>query len=111
VKSYMLLYNGPATDMEDMAPEEMQAVMQKWQAWMEGVGDALTDMGAPTANGVAVVDDGSEGTPTQLNGYSIVQAEDIDAAKALVDGHPFLSAGTGDFSVEIHELMPIPGGM
>jgi hypothetical protein len=106
--AFMLLYKGPATPPEEMAPDQVQAVMQKWQAWMGGVGEALTDMGAPMGNGTAIVDDGSIGAATQLNGYSIVEAADIEAAKALVDGHPFLSDATGNFSVEVHELLPIP---
>lgn len=105
---FILLYNGPATPMEQMTPEQGQAVMEKWQAWMGGVGDALIDVGAPMANGEAMVDDGSPGTATQLNGYSIVEASDTDAAKALLDDHPFPSDRTGEFSVEIHELLPVP---
>jgi hypothetical protein len=105
---YMLLYNGPATPPEEMAAEDRQAVMEAWGAWMGSVGDALTDVGAPTANGVAVVDDGSTGAATEINGYSIVEADDLDGAKALVDGHPFLKDGSGRFSIEIHELMPVP---
>lgn len=105
---FILLYNGPATPMEQMTPEQGQAVMEKWQAWMGRVGDALIDVGAPMANGEAMVDDGSPGTATQLNGYSIVEASDTDAAKALLDDHPFLSDRTGEFSVEIHELLPVP---
>ncbi|MDH5334235.1 MAG: YciI family protein [Thermoleophilia bacterium] len=105
---FMLLYNGPATPPAEMDPEQVQAVMEAWGAWMGRVGDALTDMGAPTANGVAVVDDGSTGVATQINGYSIVEAESLDAAKKLVEGHPFLSEGSGKFSVEIHEVLPLP---
>lgn len=106
---FMLLYNGPATPMENMTQEQMQDVMGKWQSWMEGVGAGLTDMGAPLANGEAIVDDGSPGSATQLAGYTIIEADDMAGAKALVDGHPFLSGDTGGFAVEIHELMPLPG--
>lgn len=108
MKKFILLYNGPATDTADMSEEELKAVMAKWGDWMKKVGDALIDMGVPMANGVSVVDDGSLGTPTELNGYSIIQAEDIGGARALVEGHPFLSEGSGKFSVEIHELLPVP---
>ena len=109
MKKFILLYNGPATDTADMSEEEVKAIMAKWVDWMKKIGDAMVDMGMPMANGVSVVDDGSGGTPSQLNGYSIVQAEDMDGAKALVDGHPFLGEGSGKFSVEIHELLPVPG--
>jgi len=109
MKKFILLYNGPATDVASMSDEDRNAVMAKWKEWMEKVGDSMVDMGMPMANGVSIVDDGSGGTPSQLNGYTIVQAEDMDGAKALVEGHPFLSEGSGKFSVEIHELLPVPG--
>lgn len=105
---FILLYNGPATPMEEMTPEQGQAVMEKWQAWIGRVGAAMTDIGAPMANGEAVVDDGSPGTASLLNGYSIVEAADASAAKELVTDHPFLSDRSGKFSVEIHELLPVP---
>jgi hypothetical protein len=53
------------------------------------------------ANGEAIVDDGSPGTATQLNGYSIVEADDTNAIRRLLDDHPFLSDRTGNFSVEL----------
>ena len=106
---FILLYNGPATPQSEMTEERGKAIMAQWGAWMEKIGDALVDIGLPMANGVAVVDDGSEGKPLELTGYSIVQADDMDGAKALVEGHPFLSDKTGKFSVEIFELMPMPG--
>jgi hypothetical protein len=105
---FMLLYNGPATDMSDMSEAQSNEVMAKWGAWMEKAGGALVDIGAPMAIGTAVVDDGSERAATQLNGYSIVEAPDLAAAKGLTDGHPFLSDRTGAYSVEIFELMPVP---
>jgi hypothetical protein len=108
MKKFILLYNGPATPMEEMTPEQSQKTLMGWKSWMEKVGTALTDMGSPMANGQVVVDDGSTGAATPLNGYSIIQAEDMTGALALVDGHPFLSDKTGAFSVEVFELMPAP---
>lgn len=108
MKKFILLYNGPATPPEQMKPEDAKAVMQKWGEWMGKIGDAMVDMGQPMANGGVVVDDGSSSTATQLNGYSIIQAEDMAGALKLVDGHPFLSDKTGKFSVEVFELMPVP---
>jgi hypothetical protein len=106
---YMLLYNGPATAPEDMGPEAAQAEMAKWAAWMEGVGSALIDMGQPMAPGTAVVDDGSQSATLAINGYSILEAPDLEAARKMVDGHPFLSEGEGRFKVEIFELLVLPG--
>ncbi|PIR69739.1 MAG: hypothetical protein COU47_01490 [Candidatus Niyogibacteria bacterium CG10_big_fil_rev_8_21_14_0_10_46_36] len=109
MKKFILLYKGPATDMKDMSEESSKAVMAKWGDWMGKVGSAMVDVGQPMVKqGVSVVDDGSTGTPAELNGYTIIQAEDMNDAQALVDGHPFLSDKTGKFSVDIYELMPVP---
>lgn len=105
---FILLYNGPATPMEQMTEEQGKKTMAGWQAWMSKVGPALVDVGSPMANGKVVVDDGSTATATDLNGYSIIEAENMDRALQLVDGHPFLSDRTGHFSVEVFELMPVP---
>lgn len=109
MKKFMILYNGPATPAEQMAPEKVQEVMSAWKVWMEKIGNAMVDMGTPLADGVAVVDDGTTGVATLLSGYSVIQAEDMEAAKALVADHPFLSDKTGKFSVEVHEMLPVPG--
>lgn len=108
MKKFILLYKGPATPMDKMTPEQGQQQMAGWQTWMSKVGEALVDMGSPMSGGRAVVDDGSAGTASEMNGYSILQAEDMDTALALVDGHPFLSDKSGRFSVEVFELLPVP---
>ena len=105
---YMLVYKGPATDMSDMSEEQSKAVMDAWTQWMQKVGTSLVDIGQPMANSISLVDDGSEGTVAQLNGYSIVEADSIKGAKSLADGHPFLNEGKGNFAIDIFELMPVP---
>lgn len=106
---FILLYNGPATPAEQMDKGLVQKVMGAWKTWMEKLGPAMVDMGQPMANGRSVVDDGSEGKALLLTGYSIIEAANMDEAVKLVDGHPFLSDKTGKFSVEVFELMPVPG--
>ena len=105
---FMMVYKGEATDMADMTPEEGQAVMAKWAAWMDRVGPALTDVGTPFGPGRSVVDDGSVGAPAALTGYSIVEAADLDAAQELTVGHPYLSDGSGNYAIDLYELMPVP---
>lgn len=104
---FILLYKGPATPMENITPEQSDQIMQAWGAWMGKVGSAMVDMGAPFAARAGVAGDGSTTGASDLNGYSIVEAADLDAAKALCDGHPFLSDGTARFTVEVYELAPI----
>ena len=107
MSKFLFLYRGPATPMEDYTPEQSAEQMQAWGAWMGKVGSAMTDAGAPFGARAAVGDNGSSPAPSDQNGYTIVEAESLDAAKALTDGHPFLSEGKGRFAVEIFELVPM----
>jgi hypothetical protein len=104
---FILLYRGPATPQADITPAVGEQLQQAWNAWMGKVGDALLDGGAPFAGRAAVAGDGSTTSASDLNGYTIVQAPDIAAAKALCGGNPFLDDGTADFVVEIYELAPM----
>ena len=106
---YMIVYKGEATDMEDMAPEQVQEVMGKWAAWMEGVGPAMVDMGQPFGPSASMVDDGTEQAADAASGYSVIEADSLEAAKAMTKGHPYLSDQTGKYAIDIYEMMPAPG--
>jgi hypothetical protein len=109
---FIYLYRGPATSMSDLTPEQGAERMAAFAAWMEKAGPALVDVGSPFGPGASVRDDGTEGTAGDLIGYTIVEATDLAAAKALTDGLPFLAAGDGaggggQSAVEIFELLPL----
>ncbi len=108
VAKFMILYKGEATDMSDMSRERAGEVMAKWAAWMGKVGPAMADIGTPLGAGTSVLDDGSEGTPGSLTGYSILEASDMATAQALTDGHPYLSDNDGLYAIDIYEMMPVP---
>lgn len=105
---FIFVYKGQATDMNEMSIEESKAILDAWDQWMKKTGKFLVDIGQPMANGISVLDDGSEGTPALLNGYSIVEAGNIAGAKKLAEGYPFLSDGKGHFAIDIYELLPVP---
>lgn len=107
MSKFLYLYRGPATPMEDFTPEQSAEQMRAWGEWMGRVGPALADGGAPFGVRSAVCDDGTSPAPSDQNGYTIVTADSLDAARKLVAGHPFLSEGKGRFSVEIFELVPM----
>jgi YCII-related domain len=108
VSKFLYLYRGPATPMEDFAPEQSAEQARAWGEWMGRVGPALAEPGAPFGGRSAVSDDGTPAEPSDQNGYTIVEADSLDAARALVEGHPFLAEGKGRFSIEIFELAPMP---
>jgi len=104
---FIYLYRGPATPVSDRTPEEGAERQAAFGAWMEKVGAALVDVGSPFGTSASVRDDGTETTAGDLIGYSIVEADDLAAAKALTGGLPFLSGGDGKCAVEIFELLPM----
>jgi hypothetical protein len=97
MKKFILFYKGPATPQG--------ASHEKWPAWFSKLGDQLVDRGSPMKNGLVLQGDGSTSdSATNFNGYSIIQAENINEAISFVKDHPILSVGGGQYSVEIFEL-------
>ena len=66
-----------------------------------GAGEALVDWGAPTQP----TSDDDPGPAGWIGGYSILQAEDLDALRALLASHPHLQVGT----IEVLQLLDMPG--
>jgi hypothetical protein len=104
---FMYLYRGPATSMSDLTPQQGAERMAAFGAWMEKVGAALVDVGSPFGSSASVRDDGTQSSAGDLTGYTIVEADDLAAAKAFTDGLPFLSNSDGKCAVEIFELLPM----
>jgi hypothetical protein len=99
---FIYLYRGPATDL---TPEQGADRMAAFTAWTGKVGPALIDGGSPFGASASVRDDGTEGPAGDMIGYTIVEADDLAAAKAFTDGLPFLSNRDGKCAVEIFELL------
>ena len=108
MSKFLYLYRGPATPPDQFTPDQAAEQLKLWTEWMGRIGSALVDAGAPLGARVAVVDDGTTAEASDQNGYSIVEAGSLADARRLLDGHPFLSEGSGRFSVEVFELVPIP---
>lgn len=97
MKTYILFYRGPATPPG--------ASHEKWPAWFNKVGDQLVDRGSPMQNGLVLHKNGStSASATSFNGYSIIQAKNLDEALNVLKDHPFLTLGTDEFTVEMFEL-------
>ena len=110
MKNFVVIYHAPASAMEQMqnaSPEEMQEGMKPWMEWAAKCGDALVNLGAPLAGGQKLSKSGSSPSNKDVVGYSILQAEDLEGAKALLEGHPHLE-WTGGCEIEVHETMPLP---
>jgi hypothetical protein len=96
---YVFSYRVPP-DFVPGSPESVTA----WQAWLGGMGSSLADLGLAVI-GAAAVGEVASGT-TRLAGYSVVVADDMDAALAIAKGCPALQAGGG---VEVGTVMEVDG--
>ncbi|MDA1347959.1 MAG: YciI family protein [Chloroflexi bacterium] len=107
---FVVTYHAPVAafdQMKDATPEDMAEGMKAWMAWAEKCGDGLVDMGTPLAGGQKMTRSGATPSDRGVAGYSILQAENMDAAKALLEGHPHLEWAPG-CEIEVHESMPMP---
>ena len=110
MKEYMYLFRGGDATRVQQSPEEMQAHMQKWGAWMQGLGQEgklvaglpLSSQGKVVEKAGDVVTNGpfAEGSEV-VGGYLIVKADNEDQAVEISKGCPiFEHHGT----VEVREI-------
>ncbi|WP_372729747.1 hypothetical protein [Nocardioides sp.] len=106
---FMFIYQSPPmpADAPEWTQEQMEAELGRWMAWAGRVGEGMVDFGAPLAADAAVTADGVTDSQSQISGYTILEAADLDAAKALADGHPHLAMPGA--SIEILQVQPVPG--
>jgi hypothetical protein len=107
---FLFVYRNGKDSYGTMSPEEMQQMLQRWntwiaeglrQGWMLDAGDALKTEGR-VVNAKKVVTDGPFVEAKEIiGGFSITQADSIEAAAELAKGCPiFLRGG----SVEVRPL-------
>ncbi len=107
MKKYLAIYNSPAEAMKNMAaatPEQKAEGMKPWMEWQARIGDRLVDMGAPLTPGNRANQGGWSESKTEVSGYSIVRAENLEEAKALFENHPHTSWHAG-CSIDVAECV------
>lgn len=95
-----------------LSPEQMQAMMQPWQDWLNALaaqnklvnrGNRLTSEGnVVTTKGV--VNGPYVETKEAIGGYIIIKADSLDEAAELSKGCPVLRAGG---NVEVRAIIPL----
>src|SRR5258708_28727718 len=84
------------------SPQQGAAHREKWKAWIGGLGDAVVNPGTPLAKGKLVSSGGvSDSGANRLTGFSMVMADNMDAALELAKGCPYVDHGT----IEVAEVM------
>ncbi len=107
---FLFVYHAPMPPADATPPseDEMQAVMGQWMGWAEQVGDRMVDFGTPLAGGVRVTRDATSPSTRDVAGYTLLEADDLDAALELARTHPHLNM-PGGCEIEVHEAQPVPG--
>jgi hypothetical protein len=101
---YLLLYEGGSMPESE---SEQAAAMQAWDGWFSQIGAAVADQGNPfTPASKRVSADGSIGAGAgSASGYSILEADSLDAATDLAKGCPVLQGGASISVYETFEAM------
>jgi len=97
--TFVLTYR-PSADYQAGTPEGMAA----WDAWFQGMGADLLDIGRPVGESTVAGDCGSD--VRRFRGYSLIRADDLAAASSVAKGCPFVGAGGG---VEVGFLVDLLG--
>jgi hypothetical protein len=90
---YVFTYRSPLdaieSDPDSVAP---------WIAWFGKIKDSVVDLGQPVSESRRVGNAAAE----TLTGYSVIGADDLDAALAIAESCPAIGRG---FGVEVGELI------
>ncbi len=100
---YVLLYSGGRMPESE---DERSQVMKAWEGWFGQLGSALKDGGNPfSGQSKTIAADGSvsEGGGSS-SGYSIIQADSLDAAVDLAKGCPVTAGGA---SITVYETFAV----
>ena len=110
MKKFLVLYKASTAAFQQAmksTPEQQKAGMDAWMAWGKKAASSIVDMGAPLGKSLRVTPAGASPVVNDLGGYSVMQAASKEALADTMKGHPhFMMA---DSSIEIVELMPMPG--
>ena len=105
MSQYIIVYLG---GNQPSSPEEGQQHMAKYMEWLSSLGNSAVSPANPLKSTSTVNPDGtvSTGGTTTMSGYTIIEADSMEAALSIAKDCPFLDIGG---SLEVSELIQMPG--
>ena len=102
--NFMIAYHG---GNQPTSKEEGMAQMNKWKAWVGGLGDAIVNPGTPLPNSKIITSTGVEEDtdPNSMKGFAVVKAASMEAAIAIAQSDPFLDNGG---TIRVSQMMEMP---
>ena len=102
---YMIAYLG---GNQPSSPEEGQQHRAKYMDWLSSLGASAVSPANPLKDTSTVNSDGTvtAGSATSMSGFTIIEADSLEAALSIAKACPFLDIGG---SLEVSELIQMPG--
>ena len=113
MNEFVLIFRNDFHPEAKFSPDEMQAIMMKWQNWMGGIaaqnklasrGNRLGAEGKTVSPGKVVTNGPYAEIKEMLSGYIIILANSIDEAAEIAKGCPILDVGG---NVEVRDIIPM----
>lgn len=101
---YLIVYLGGD---QPSSPEEGKRHFAKYMDWLSSLGDSAVSPANPLKDTRTVNSDGTvtTGGTTAMSGYTIIEADSMEAALSIAKACPFLDVGG---SLEVSELIKMP---
>ncbi len=102
---YIMTYLGGD---QPSSTEEGKQHFAKYKEWLVSLGDSAVSPANPLKDTRTVNSDGTvtTGGTTSMSGYTVIEADSMEAALEIAKACPFLDIGG---SLEVSELMQMPG--
>lgn len=102
---YVIVYLG---GNPPSSPEEGKQHMAKYKEWLASLGASAVSPANPFKYTTTIGPDGavSEGSSTNMSGYTIIDVDSMDAAVDAAKACPFLDVGG---TLEVSELLQMSG--
>ncbi len=101
---YIIAYLGGE---KPSSPAEGQQRMSEYRAWLSSLGDSAVSPANPLKNTSTVNSDGTvtAGGTTSMSGFTMIEADSMEAALLVAKCCPFLDVGG---TLEVSELVQMP---
>ncbi len=104
MKQFMFIFSGPTPEFKNGTPQEVASIQTEWRQIAQSLGGGVVDPGKIFVNDMELIDSGEVDDFVAMNGYMIVQAEDLSTVASWVRANPYMSRKDGTYSVMVFEL-------
>ncbi len=108
MKKYLVSFQSEldTAPLANESAEDQLNTLDQWTSWANDFNDSIVDKGAPLEQGVEIDIDGSESPAKgEVVGYSIIQANNMEEAKSMINQHPYFNGKDQGGKVRIQEMV------